>query len=29
MKVNGIGKQEFRTLLELATKESLFMFNKD
>ena len=28
MKVNGIGKQEFGSLLKLTTKESLFMFNK-
>ena len=28
MKVNVIGKQEFRSLLKLTTKESLFMFNK-
>ena len=28
MMVNGIGKQEFCSLLKLATRESLFMFNK-
>ena len=29
MKVSGLGKKEFRSLLELATKESLFLFNKE
>ena len=29
MTVNGFNKQEFQSLLELATKESLFVFNKE
>lgn len=27
--LNGLSKKEFRSLLELATKESLFLFNKE
>ena len=29
MVINGLGKKEFRSLVELATKESLFGFNKE